>query len=79
MFWRKAICEACHWKSAGQATVRRSTAESECIAAGEVAKKLQNVHQLAPDLGLLLGCVAVGCDDSAALSLVDDPVSAARA
>jgi hypothetical protein len=67
------------WKSARQATVSRSTAESEYIAAGEVAKELQYAHQLAPDLGLLPGCVPVGCDNSAALSLVEDPLSAARA
>jgi hypothetical protein len=61
------------WKSVRQATISRSTAESEYIAAGEVAKELQYVHQLAPDLGLLPGCVLVGCDNSAALSLVEDP------
>jgi hypothetical protein len=66
------------WKAVRQATVSRSTAESEYIAAGEVAKELQYIHQLAPDFDLVPGCIPVGCDNSAALSLVEDPLSAAR-
>jgi hypothetical protein len=66
------------WKAARQATVSRSTTESEYIAAGEIAKELQYVHQLAPQFGLVPGCIPVGCDNNAAMSLVEDPISAAR-
>jgi hypothetical protein len=66
------------WKSVRQATVSRSTAASEYIAAGELAKEVQYVHQLAGDFGLTPGCVPVGCDNRAALSLISDPISAAR-
>jgi hypothetical protein len=66
------------WKSARQATVSRSSTESEYIAAGEVAKELQYIHQLAPQLGATPGCIPVGCDNNAAMSLVADPISAAR-
>jgi hypothetical protein len=37
------------------------------------------VHDLAADLGLLPGCVPVGCDDSAPPSLAEDPLLTARA
>jgi hypothetical protein len=66
------------WKSARQATISRSSTESEYIAAGEVAKEIQYVHQLAPQLGITPGCIPVGCDNNAAMSLVADPISAAR-
>ena len=35
------------WQSVRQATVSRSTTEREYIAAGELAKEIQYVHQLA--------------------------------
>lgn len=66
------------WKSVRQPTVSRSTAESEYIAAGEVAKELQYLHQLACQFGLNPGCIPVGTDNSAALRLIDDPISMAR-
>jgi hypothetical protein len=66
------------WKSARQATVSRSSTESEYIAAGEVAKELQYIHQLAAQFGLTPGCLPVGCDNNAAMSLVADPISASR-
>jgi hypothetical protein len=48
------------------------------MAAGELAKEVQYVHQLAGDFGVMSGCVPVGCDNRAALSLISDPISAAR-
>ena len=66
------------WKSARQATVSRSTAESEYIAAGEVAKEVQYIYQPPTQLGLTPGCIPVGCDNNAAISLIADPISAAR-
>jgi hypothetical protein len=66
------------WKSARQATVSRSTAESEYIAAGELAKEAQYLHQLARQFDLKPGCIPAGCDNRAALSLIADPISAAR-
>ena len=66
------------WKSARQATVSRSTAESEYIAAGEAAKEVQYIRQLAEQLGIFPGCIPVGCDNNAAISLIADPISAAR-
>jgi hypothetical protein len=58
--------------------VSRSTAESEYIVAGELAKDVQYVHQLAGDFGLMPGRVPVECDNRAALSLISDSMSAAR-
>jgi Reverse transcriptase (RNA-dependent DNA polymerase) len=66
------------WKSARQPTVSRSTAESEYIASGELAKEVQYIHQLACQFGLQPGAIPVGCDNSAALHLIADPISAAR-
>jgi hypothetical protein len=66
------------WKSARQATVSRSSTKSKYIAAGEVAKELQYIHQLAAQFGLRPGCLPVGCDNNAAMSLVADPISAVR-
>jgi hypothetical protein len=66
------------WKSVRQATVSRSTTESEYIAAGELAKEVQYVHQLARELGLDPQCIPVGCDNSMAVQLISDPLSAAR-
>lgn len=67
------------WKAARQPTVSRSSTESEYIACGEVAKELQYIHQLAAQFGLVPGCIPVGCDNNAAMSLIADPISAARA
>jgi hypothetical protein len=66
------------WKSVRQATVSRSTTESEYIAAGELAKEVQYVHQLSRDLGLDPQCIPIGCDNSMAVQLISDPISAAR-
>jgi hypothetical protein len=66
------------WKSARQATVSRSSTESEYISTGEVTNELQYLHQLAVQFGLSPGCIPVGCDNNAAMSLVADPISAAR-
>jgi hypothetical protein len=66
------------WKAARQATVSRSTTESEYIAAGEIAKELQYVHQLAPQFWLVPCHIPVACDNNAAMSLLRDPISAAR-
>jgi hypothetical protein len=66
------------WKSARQPTVSRSSTESEYIAAGEIVKEQQHIHQLAAQFGLTPGCVPVGCDNNAAMSLIADPISAAR-
>jgi hypothetical protein len=66
------------WKSVRQATVIRSTPESEYIAAGEVAKELQNIHALALQMGLDPGCIPVGIDNEEALRLIQDPLSIAR-
>jgi hypothetical protein len=66
------------WRSVKQPTVSRSTAESEYIAAGEVAKEIQYVHALATQFGLRPGCISVGIDNAAALRLIEDPVSMSR-
>jgi Reverse transcriptase (RNA-dependent DNA polymerase) len=66
------------WKSVRQATVSRSTTESEYIAAGELAKEVQYIHQLARELGLDPKCIPIGCDNSMAVQLIADPISAAR-
>jgi hypothetical protein len=66
------------WKSVRQATVSRSTSESEYIAAGEVAKELQYIHALAVQMGLNPGSIPVGIDNEAALRLIQDPLSIAR-
>ena len=58
------------WKSARQPTVSRSSTESEYIACGEVAKELQYLHQLTAQFGLIPGCIPVGCDINAAMSLI---------
>ena len=50
------------WKSVRQATVSRSTTESEYIAAGELAKVIQYLHQLARELGLDPQCIPIGCE-----------------
>ena len=69
---------AISWKSGRQATVSRSSTESEYIAAGEVAKELQYLHHLTPQLGVKPACIPEGCDNDAAMILVEDPISAAR-
>jgi hypothetical protein len=74
----KCGLESIAWKAATQATISRSFTESEYIAAGEVAEELQYVHQLAPQFGRVPGCIPVGCDNNPAMSLVEDPISAAR-
>jgi hypothetical protein len=56
-----------------------SSTESKCIATGEVPKELQKIHQLAAQFGPTPGCIPVGCDNNAVMSLVVDPLSAARA
>jgi hypothetical protein len=66
------------WKSARQPTVSRSTTEAEYIAAGEVAKEIQYVHQIAREFHLKPKCIEVGIDNRAALFLISDPISAAR-
>jgi hypothetical protein len=66
------------WKSAKQATVCRSTAEAEYVAAGEVAKEVQHLHALSQELKLSPGCIPIGIDNAATLFLVQNPVSAAR-
>jgi hypothetical protein len=42
------------WKAAKNAIFKRSTAESESIAAGEIAKELQYVQYRAAQFGLFL-------------------------
>lgn len=37
------------------------------------------MYQLAPQFGLVPSCIAVGCDNNAAMRLFEDPISAARA
>lgn len=66
------------WKSAKQPTVSRSSSEAEYIAAGEIAKEVQYFYDLAPQMGLPRYCIAVGIDNQAAKSLIEDPLSAAR-
>jgi hypothetical protein len=63
-------------KAARQATVSRSTSEIEYVCAGEIAKELQCVHHLAPQFWLVPGCFPVGCDNNAAISLVENPITA---
>jgi hypothetical protein len=66
------------WRSVRQPTVSRSTAESEYIAAGEVAKEIQYVHALSIQFGLRPVCIPVSTDNAATLRLIDDPVSMTR-
>jgi hypothetical protein len=77
MFGIGAIAWNIAWKLARQATVSRPCTESENIAAGEGAKELHNIHQLALKLGTTPGCNPEECDDKATMSLVADPITAA--
>jgi hypothetical protein len=65
------------WKSTRQPTISRSSAEREYIAASEIAQEQKYTHQLAAQFGLTPGCVAAGCDNNAAMSLVAGPISTA--
>ena len=66
------------WKSSRQATVSRSTAEAEYIAAGDLTKEVQYIRQLFKECGQEPGCIPVGIDNEAAIRLINDPISAAR-
>lgn len=66
------------WRSAQQPTVARSSAESEYIAAGEVAKEAQYLHALAGGFGIDPGCIGIGIDNRAAKRLIEDPLSSSR-
>jgi hypothetical protein len=66
------------WKSAKQPTLSRSSSEAEYIAAGEIAKEVQYFFNMVPQMGLPSYCIAVGIDNQAAKSLIEDPLSAAR-
>jgi hypothetical protein len=70
---------AVSWKSQRQATVSRSTAEAEYIAAGEAAKEVQYLCALYQQLvASPHPLVNVKTDNMAALRLVQDPISADR-
>ena len=56
----------------------QSSSEAEYIAAGEIAKEVQYFFDLAPQVGLATACIAIGIDNRAAKSLIEDPISAAR-
>jgi hypothetical protein len=66
------------WRCGKQATISRSTAEAEYVAAGVVAREVQYMHAFARELRLDTGCIHIGIENSAALSLIADPISAAR-
>jgi hypothetical protein len=66
------------WRSVKQPTVCRYTAESEYMAAVEVAKDIDNVHALATQFGLQPGCIPAGIDNAAALRLIDESASMSR-
>ena len=66
------------WKCSKQATVSRSSSEAEYIAAGEIAKEVQYLYDMAPQVGLPPACIPIGIDNRAAKSLIEDPLSAAR-
>jgi hypothetical protein len=66
------------WRSKRQATVSRSTTEAEYIAAGEVAKEVQYLYELARQFELSPSCVEVCTDNTGAISLVNDPLSLDR-
>jgi hypothetical protein len=57
------------WRSKLQPTVSRSTAEAEYIAAGEVAKEIQYMYELARQFELYPSCVQCFTDNTAALAL----------
>jgi hypothetical protein len=67
------------WRSKRQPTVSRSTAEAEYIAAGEVAKEVQYLYELARQFELSPSCVPCFTDNTAALALCSDPLSHDRA
>jgi hypothetical protein len=66
------------WKSSRQATVSRSSTESEYIAAVEIAKEVQYLVQVINQFGIEAPCVSIGIDNMAARHLILDPVSCAR-
>ena len=76
---RQIIASAAAWKAARQPAVSRSSTESEYMACGELEKEFHYIHQLATQFGLVTRCIPVVCDNNAALSLIADPISAARA
>jgi Reverse transcriptase (RNA-dependent DNA polymerase) len=63
------------WRSKRQPTVSRSTAEAEYIAAGETAKEVQYMYELARQFELSPSCVQCFTDNAAALALCSDPLS----
>jgi hypothetical protein len=67
------------WRSKRQPTVSRSTAEAEYIAAGEVAKEVQYMYELARQFEVHPSCVPCHTDNTAAISLCSDPLSHDRA
>jgi hypothetical protein len=67
------------WRSKRQPTVSRSTAEAEYIAAGDVAKEIQYMYELARQFELCPSRVQCFTDNTAALALCSDPLSHDRA
>lgn len=66
------------WQSRRQATVSRSTAEAEYIAAGEISKAVSYMTGLGMQLKIPHKTIAVGIDNQAAKALTEDPLSASR-
>lgn len=66
------------WKSQRQATVSRSTAEAEYIAAAELSKAVTYMLGMSIQVGIPDQKVQVGIDNQSALALTKDPISASR-
>ena len=62
------------WSSRLQPTVAVSTAEAEYQAAAAVTKEVLWMRKLLQDLQLGRQCLAVGCDNQAALALLKNPL-----
>jgi hypothetical protein len=62
------------WSSKLQPTVAASTAEAEYIAAAAAAKEALWMRQLLTDMGWPQACLPVGCDNQAALALLNNPI-----
>lgn len=69
---------AISWRSAKQATVSHSTAESEYIAAGEASREAQYLFQLSQQLLLQPETIPIGVDNDSAVYMTEDPLSAKR-
>ena len=65
---------AISWSSRLQQTVATSTQEAEYQAAAGCAREALWIKKVLPELGYTVGEVCIGCDNTACLALLEDPL-----